>query len=674
MIKKLYPKLAFTSMRKNKKLYLPYILTCIGMVMMFYIVAFLYDCSWVQEVRGGALLRTILSLGRGVIGVFSLIFLFYTSAFLSRRRKMEFGLYNILGMDKGNIARVLFWETVMTGGISLAAGLAAGILLSKFAELGLLNLLHRPVTYALTVPLDVVALTAALFALIDLLIFLNTLRQLRITNTIDLLHSEHAGEKPPKANWLVALLGVAALGWAYYTALSIDNPISAFVMFFLAVLMVIVGTYLLFVAGSVAICKILQKNKRYYYNPRHFVFVSSMSYRMKRNGAGLASICILSTMVLVMFSATTCLYVGEEDIIRNRYPRNSTMTLEMKDLASMGAEQAAELKNLAAKAAAESQAEPENILEYRAAGIAGFLTDAYVETDVSAVSGVSLSDYSQVYQIYIMSLEEYNRLTGEKEALSPGETLLCTTESGYDQDTIRVGDAKELVITKVIPKFCFEGMDAQVFPTIVICVPDFAEYVTPLLESDGEDAAALMWYYAFDLEGDDPTHMEITNRIKASLQTLKEDGEAVADFQCGCGAESRSSLYTMNGGLFFLAILLGTVFLAATVIIIYYKQISEGFEDQSRFGIMQKVGMTRKDIRKNINSQMLTVFFLPILAAGLHLVFAFPFLYKILLMFGMNNRPLLVLATAISFGVFALFYSLVYRITSNAYYDIVSNS
>ena len=302
MKKGMYFRLAWTGIRKNKKLYTPYILTCIGMVMMSYIVSFLAGSDVLRSMRGGDVMQSMLGFGFGVIGVFSVIFLFYTNSFLIRRRKREFGLYNILGMGKGNLARVLIWESLIIAVIALAVGLAAGILLSKFAELGMINVLNGEITFSLTIAPQSILQTLALFGIVFALILLNALRQIHLTNPIELLRSENAGEKPPKANWFFALAGAVILGIAYYMAVSIEDPISALIWFFVAVTMVIVATYLLFIAGSVAVCRLLQKKKSYYYKTNHFVSVSSMVYRMKRNGAGLASICILCTMVLVMVS------------------------------------------------------------------------------------------------------------------------------------------------------------------------------------------------------------------------------------------------------------------------------------------------------------------------------------------------------------------------------------
>lgn len=326
-----YPKLELTGITKNKKTYFPYILTSVGMVMMLYIVSFLTYSDSVKLMRGGDTVRGFLGLGCSVIGIFSTILLFYTNSFLIRRRKKEFGLYNILGMGKRNLARVLIWETVIIAAISMGAGLGCGILFSKAAELFMANVLGSTVGFAFQITADAIIMTVGWFGVIFVLILLNSLRQIHLAKPIELMRSEAVGEKPPKANWILTILGVVLLGGAYYLAVTIKDPVSAMLWFFAAVIMVILATYMLFIAGSVALCRLLQKNKGYYYKTSHFISVSSMVYRMKRNGAGLASICILSTMVLVMISSTSSLFVGREDTLRGRYPRNIVIDMFAED-------------------------------------------------------------------------------------------------------------------------------------------------------------------------------------------------------------------------------------------------------------------------------------------------------------------------------------------------------
>ena len=552
-----YLKLAWSGIRKNRRLYTPYLLTCVGMVMMFYVVSFLSECPVLEEMRGGMTLQSMLSFGSWVIGAFALIFLFYTNSFLIRRRKKEFGLYNILGMGKGNLARILLWESLIVAGIALIAGLFFGILLSKLAELGMVNLVNGDITFSLSLGPDAILRTLLLFAVIFLLLLLNALRQIHLTNPIELIHSENAGERPPKANWFLALAGIVILGAAYFIAVTIEDPVEALVWFFAAVIMVIVSTYLIFVSGSVAICRVLQKNKKYYYKTNHFVSVSSMVYRVP--------------------------------------------------------------------------------------------------------------------------IEDYNRLTQSNEVLKPGEAIAYSTAQDFSRDTIMMENTGPVKIKKATTNFSDFNMSPGVTnPSLYLFVPDYEEYLTPLLQltdSYGNSRFSLFWHYGFDMDCDDETQIKVDAEIQEKISELPpNDTESYFAIMTESIAANRTEFYINNGGLFFLGLLLGIVFLFAAVLIMYYKQISEGYEDQSRFGIMQKVGMTKKEIRKSINSQVLTVFFLPLIAAGLHLTFAFPMISKLLVLFGLTNTKLLILVTVLCYLVFALFYILVYRITSKAYYSIVSGA
>lgn len=673
-----YAKLAFTGIRKNKRLYVPYILTCIGMVMMFYIVAFLSYSPVLTGIPGGDTLQMILSLGTGVVGVFALIFLFYTNSFLMRRRKKEFGLYNILGMGKGNLARVLLWESLMIAAVALGGGLLAGIALSKIAELGMVNLLQGEVGFSLTLEPEAILQALLLFGVIFLLILLNTLRQIHLSNPIALLHSENVGEKPPKANWILALMGAIILAAAYYLAVTIESPVETLLWFFVAVIMVIIATYMLFVAGSVVICKVLQKKKGYYYKTSHFVSVSSMVYRMKRNGAGLASICILCTMVLVMLSSTVCLYIGTEDSIRSRYPRNINLDVTVEDLNDMDSKKMDTIRTLSEKVVSENGQSTNNILDYQVAAFAGYMKNGIIETDSSHLVDFQLDYYSDVWQVFLVPLSDYNRLMGEDETLNPDEVLIYTTKSTeYQYDTIAFGDRGPLKVKKVVPTFADNGVDAmQVIPSLYIFISDFNATVEPLLsitDLRDQQLIEMHWFYGFDLSGNDAIQIAIQDQLEAAIG---QTGLLTDNFHINCegAAKERSGFYGLYGGLFFLGILLGTVFLFAAVLIMYYKQISEGYEDQSRFAIMQKVGMTKREIKKSINSQILTVFFLPLITSGVHLAFAFPMIYKLLALFSLTNLELLILVTICCYLIFALFYVLVYRITSKAYYSIVSGA
>lgn len=689
-----YPRLAWMGIQKNSRLYVPYILASMGMVTMYYIVAYLSTSSLLESTPGGNVMQGMLGLGMYVIVVFSLLFLFYTNSFLTRRRKKEFGLYNILGMGKWNLAKILVWESLTSAAISLGGGLIAGITFSKFAELGMVNILMGEATFTLSLEGKAIAETLKWFSIIFLLILIHTLREIRGASAMELLRSENAGEKPPRANWVLALAGIVILGAAYYMAVTIQNPMDALLWFFVAVIMVILATYLLFIAGSVTICRLLQKNKSYYYKTSHFVSVSSMVYRMKRNGAGLASICILCTMVLVMLSGTVCLYVGTEDSLRSRYPRNIILDTAFAGIEDMEDGEMDRIRDVAGQAvekAGDGALKRENILDYRLAEFSGVITDGRIDTYDDGANAFQANSYAKVWQIFIIPLEDYNRVMNQNETLESNEWMIYTKKSDYTEDTIAINDGETKRIKKVVPDFVDNGVDAeQIIPSMYLFVPDLAAAAEPLeglWNEWGNPIMSLHWNYGFDLECKDEIQTQILEQIEVALcpeettlaseqenVEITEDSEEIPAVMVSCKgvAKERANFYGIYGSLFFLGILLGIVFVFAAVLIIYYKQISEGYEDQSRFEIMQKVGMTEKDIKRSVNSQVLTVFFLPLIMAGVHLSFAFPMVHKLLILFSLTNLKLLLFVTAGCYLIFALFYILVYRITSRGYYKIVS--
>ena len=672
-----YPRIALTGVKQNKRLYLPYILTCVGMIMMYYIIAFLTENKLIATMHGGSTIQRMLEFGCYVMAIFAVIFLFYTHSFLIRRRKKEFGLYNILGMGKRNIARVLFWETLLVAALSLGAGLLLGIACSKFAELILVNVLNGEVKYTFMIGFGAIKKTVILFGCIFLLIFLNTLRQIRTANPVALLHSESTGEKPPKANWFFGIAGILLLGAAYYIAVSIKDPLSAMAWFFIAVIMVIIATYLIFIAGSVWICRILQKRKGYYYQKKHFVSVSSMAYRMKRNGAGLASICILATMVLVMITGSACLYVGTEDSLKTRYPQEIVTEIEDHKLYDMSDEEVAQMKAEVDEIVAEYGDTPQQPIEYRYASIAGALEKDQIELDVRMYSSFSMDTYDMLRQIYLVPLADYNRLTGKNEVLSDDEAMIYPFRCGYDYDTFTIKNGRTFRIVKTLDSFSINsGMSMDIIPSIVLVVPDFTDSLkklTALADYNGDRMLHPYWYYGFDLSVEGEQQAEIAKRIYEHFRTISMEGTSdIYSYSIESREANRYDFYSTYGGVFFLGIMLSIVFLFATVLIVYYKQISEGYEDQARFDIMQKVGMTKENIRKSINSQMLLVFFLPLVTAVLHLAFAFPMIRKLLILFNLLNFKLLLGTAAASVFVFAVFYAIVYRITSNVYFSIVS--
>lgn len=672
-----YPRLALDGIRKNKRLYLPYMLICIGTIMMYYIIMFLQHSQALEYMPGSGTIGATLNLGGWVIAVFACIFLFYTNSFIIRRRKKEFGLYNMLGMGKRNIGRILIWETLFVYIITVGLGLAAGIILSKLAELGLVNIMQADVTYNLSVSVQAIAMTALIFGIIFALLFLNGLRQIRFSSAISLMRSENIGEKPPKGNILFGLLGLALLAGAYYIAITTLDPITALALFFAAVIMVILGTYLLFISGSVAFCRLLQKNKKYYYKPSHFVSVSSMVYRMKRNGAGLASICVLATMVLVMLSSTASLYFGSGDALNTRYPREIVLTLRMTDFSGLEEDNVDRLRREIDSAAREYGARPANINDYRLASFGGLLEGDKAEISPEAINDAGAGALFSAVQFYFISLKDYNSMMGENKSLEQGEALIYTNRIDYNYDSISFNQGVSFKIKERVEHFSGNGEAAvNMISSIMLVVSDVRSSLAGLeqyLNQNGQELS-LNWYYEFDTGLSGEEQIALRGGIRDRLNAAEETDGGFYSFTCSSREAETDSFFATFGSLFYLGIILSAVFISAAVLIIYYKQISEGYEDQARFGIMRKVGMTKKEIRKSINSQLLTVFFMPLLGAGAHLAFAFPIIRRLLLLFNLNNASLFAFTTVISFVVFAIFYTLVYRATSNAYYNIVSGA
>lgn len=670
-----YPKLAFDGIRKNKRMYIPYILTCVGMVMMYYIVSFLQFSDKIAWIKGTDTVRSTLTFGTWVIAIFAVIFLFYTNSFLIRRRKKEFGLYNILGMGKRNIGFILVWETIIVAVISLVAGIVLGFAFSKLAELGLVNMLQADVDFTLSVSFDAIGMTLIVFAVIFLLLFLNSLRQIKFASAVSLLKSENVGEKPPKGNWFFGILGVLILAAAYVLVISIDNPISALVFFFLAVIMVIVGTYLIMISGSVLFCRILQKRKGYYYKPNHFVSISSMVYRMKRNGAGLASICILATMVLVMISSTATLFFGTEDSINSRYPRDINMDYRFAEASDMNDENIDTLRSNITEISEECGVKSDNISEMRSASISGVLDGNKVECNSAYISYAT--GLTNLWQFVFVPLADYNSAMNTNENLEDDEVLIYSPKVEYTEDTLSFNRACTLKVKKRIDEF-YKTNEAALLniSSMVIVVPDIiktAESFDEFTFENGEKYLNIRWQYNFDVDADEEKQLELIDKFNNDY--LDNGGSSIFEQRyIECREENRDYVIGTNGGFLYLGIILSIVFVFAAVLIIYYKQISEGYEDQSRFEIMQKVGMTKQEIRKSINSQLLTVFFLPLILAGIHLAFAFPIIQKVLVLFSIYNVGLFALTTVICFLAYALIYIIVYKITSNAYYNIVSGA
>lgn len=670
-----YFKIAKTNIKNNRKIYFPYILTSICMVMIMYVVSFLANDPMIaKKFAGGATLQGLLKLGVYIIMIFSALFLFYTNSFITKRRKREFGLMSVLGMGKKNISLVMLWENIIVDFTSIAVGLVLGLLLSKLAQGVLFNILGEsaaPLDFS--VNLTDMLMTVLVFLVIFAVIFFDSIRQITFTNTIDLLHSSNKGEKEPKANYIMAVIGVVFLGVGYALSQLVQQAYSAISLFFVAVIFVIVGTYALFIAGSVALAKVLKKNKAYYYKPSHFVSVSGMTYRMKRNGAGLASICILSTMVLVMLSTTVCMFAGVEKTSQLRYPMDVTTMIGLSDgleeeCAVFEAEMHKKADNLGVKIERE--------VEYNT-------WNAYVEDKNTGVfrTGEASSEVNPV-QLNFFSIGAYNdtNLTGEKISLGDGEALILTYDCEYSFDTFEINDVK-LSVKEVKPtngNFTFLAtLFSNSIPQILVFTNDSAADLYRQVKnvSDGEKCYVNR-YIGWDVSDCDD---ETLDQLCSDIRQIWLDGNTAENTDW-----TLSTVYTDTyvndfnyqvatyGGLFFLAIILGLVFISGTVLIMYYKQVTEGYEDAERYEIMKKVGMTEREIKKSINSQILTVFFAPLIAAGVHIAFAYNMIKLILRVMVAAAGSTFFYTTLICYAVFAVFYIAVYLITSKAYYRTIS--
>lgn len=653
-----YWKLAFTNLKGNRRVYLPYLLSSVGIIMMFYSINALGQGIDQGALYGGTTVASMMGLGVFVIGLFAVLFLFYTNSFIIKRRKKELGLYNILGMEKRHIAHILFRETLLIAVCSLALGLGLGIVFSRvlFWLLGLL--LGTDLAVAFVIPVSAITSTLGLFGLIFLLTLCYNLLQVKLSKPIELLHGGETGEREPKAHWFLAVLGALLLGTGYTMAVTIQDPLSALVFFFVAVILVILGTYLLFITGITAMLKLLKKNKRFYYKTNHFTALSGMLFRMKQNAAGLASICVLFTALLVTVSTTFSLYTSMDGLLRARYPRNVLVSVcdanqEAKDMVRSAVNQKSQELGLAL----------ENVVDREGWNITTARVGNTLHTqEVSLVTCAVVNIFTQ---------SEFERFSGQQVDLAENQVLLFDPANTFPGgDTLNIDDKTYEIVPSdyVMPE---ASTLAQIYEMYYLVVRD-ETVVENILAPSGSDTFPI-YSYDFDVAGGDP---EDIAALREALGTVDFSGPGV-EYEALLfedSATSRQSFMELYGGLFFLGLFLGVLFLLGTALIIYYKQVSEGYDDARRFNIMQKVGMSHKEVKQSIHSQILLVFFLPLVMAVLHLAFAFPMLEKILLVMGLANTQLILLSTLGCVAVFALAYLIIYALTARTYYNIVETA
>lgn len=632
--------------------------------MMYYMVSSLSMNPNMMNMIGGDVMQQILSLGIYVITVFAVIFLFYTNSFLIKRRKREFGLFNILGMEKKHLSIVIVLESMIVFLVSMVLGIGIGILLDKAFYLLIAKMLNASIALGFYISYQSIVNSIILFLIIFVLMYLFSLIQINLSNPIELLHGDQHGEKEPKTKWLLALIGLICLGTGYYMSVSIQDPVTAFAFFMVAVILVVIGTYMLFTAGSIVILKLLRKNKRYYYKTNHFISVSNMIYRMKQNAVGLGNICILSTMVLVMLSTTISLWVGMNDIIETRFPRDITVSIN-----SVDSNQALYTIDDMNYAIEQAGIQTEDELVYRTLSVSAFNQG---NTYTFGNENMSLQDISNVVVLYFITLDDYNRTEGTNVNLAPDEVLVFPSGKQFDHKTIDIASNTFKVkgILDSIKADSNYSANLQNSMFVVVDSMDTLFMIDDLQKQTyGDNASYIHTSYDFNLSKSE--EMSVKEATDALIANYPGDTTyMMVDTQEG----NYEDLLSLYASFLFIGIFLSFLFIMATVLIMYYKQITEGYEDKKRFEIMQKVGLDKREVKKTINSQVLTVFFLPLVVAAIHIVFAFPMIEKMLRLLYLDNTNLYIMTTVICFGVFALVYVLIYFLTSKVYYGIVRNA
>ena len=670
MHKGIFSGLAKQNIRNNKSTYIPYIITCIFCIAMIYMMEFLRDCPTLdQAVRQADEVRMIVFTGEIVVEIFCIIFLIYSNSFLMKRRQKEIGLYNILGLERNHIGIVMFLETIITSIGSLAGGIAAGIIGSKLALLLLLKLLHIPSVLGFYISVKGIFTCLFMFGIVFLMILFLNLAKIHLSRPVELLRGNNTGEKEPAAKWLMALIGFICLGAGYYLAVTTESPIKAITIFLLAVILVMAGTYLLFTAGSIVILKFLRRRKSFYYRTGNFISISGMLYRMKQNAIGLASICILSTGVLLMISMTVSIYFGMNDIMLNRYPYDVDMSVT-----SISEDECQTAIEAFEKAIADNKVPVEKSVEEIYLDIVCSKNGDQIL--IKPANTIRNSD--SVLVLSLLNQAEYERLTGISANLNDGE-IFAWYPSTVQKDSVTV-DETEFTVKKWLDKNPLTCGEDAVSDNAVLVVTDedfkkFDEMRTEMYKGvssapAGED---LTLHLGLDITGSETDKIDFGTPVMEVVKDLKKNGGLSENswITSGIRQQEYESYYADNGSLLFIGIFLGSLFLMGTAMIIYYKQISEGYEDQKRFEIMQKVGLSRREVRSSVRRQILMVFFLPLLMAMLHITMAFPMIRRMLLLFGMTNTKLFIGCTAGTVLIFAVVYGLIYLMTARSYYHIV---
>lgn len=662
-----YLRMALNGIRNNSKLYIPYALAGTITVMMFYLLCFMTDKVKNADMLGSAQLSTILTLGIIVVGIFSFVIVLYTNSFLMKQRKKELGLFNILGMEKKHIGKLMAVETLLVGGGSMLLGLLTGILFSRLLLAIVLRIVRVDVPFQFSVSFIGVVAASVLFGIIYFIAMAYNLGRVHLSNPITLLKAQNAGEKEPKSKWVLAFISTALLTAGYYIALTVKEPLSALTLFFIAVLLVIAGTYGMMTTGSIVFLKTLRKNKKYYYRTNHFISVSSMMYRMKQNAVGLASICILSTMVLVMISTTVCLYMGTKGAVVDSSPRS----IQVEGSRVTG-EDVSKIDQTMDSFLSKNNLKPSQTIKYQSLS-----WNMKLDGSSFIPQQIGNADAEIDANVLFISAKDYNQQVGTHISLDPGQALLFTRGTTFTGDRGDFsGHTLKFIKGEADPEFVVPNESYYNIPLYFIIVSDVREInaIGQSIQDDpsldeGSVITGMDYYYGFNLDVSEKALSDLTTKLDQEVRQIDTSHGAWID--ASSTASLKVEYMTVYGGLFFVGIFLGIMFTMATVLIMYYKQISEGYDDRNRFEIMQKVGLDKSMVRGAIRSQVLTVFFLPLLAACIHISFAFNMISKMLSVLHMSNWHLFAITTGCTVLIFGVIYVLAYGLTARAYYRIV---
>ncbi len=659
---KLYWKLALGNIWRNRRLYLPFLLGCTISVFCLYTFCMMSFNPGISKMRGGESLALVLGLGIFVMVLFTFFFMLYANSFLFKRRMKELGLYSVLGLDKRHVARMLLVESLVSAAVCLAVGLSMGMLLGKLMFLFVERLVGTPVPLTSGVSVPALIVCAVFFALSFLLLLLRNVLYMRLACPATLLMGSQRGEREPKSHWVLAILGLICMVSGYVMAGSVKDPLMAIVAFFFAVMLVILGTYALFIAGSIVILKSLKKVKRIYYKRKNFVTLSGMLYRMKQHAAGLATVCILSTMVIITLGTTTALYTGQKDVLKREFPYQVHMSVVDEGGSAYDTADAIRAQALADH---PEVAVAEEITADIYFGNAFYQNDTF--SRMSEAQRDMVSDFTAFAELTLMDQQQYERITGEQLALGDGELAVFSLISSRTVPaTYEIGGRSYTVKTELNTFLRQEQVGASIYAEYAFILPDAAAAAQMYADLGGpgstmQQRRMIQW----DLSGD----ADACRAYSDELQTLSFQSSVAFNYQSVYILQGNWN--ALSGGFLFLGLFIGLMFLMATVLIIYFKQVSEGYSDHDQFIIMQKVGMDKDQVKSTVNRQILSVFLLPLLVAGVHTIGASNMMRQLLAIFGLGNTRLINLSILLTGLLFALVYMVVYLLTSRTYYKLV---